>query len=388
MPHPAGGTISAIVATYNRGKVIEECLNSIFAQTRPPHQVVVVDDGSDDDTGPVVAGFGGRVTYLKKENGGKASALNLGMPLLTGDYIWIFDDDDLALPDCLARLAEVLDREPELGFVYSNHWLGDTDADDRIVTTRLHRRNPIPPSRAALAVMKSYSFAMQGILVRRQCYEAAGPFDVEMLRSADYEMMIRLACRYRFAAIEEPTFILRRHDGARGPAALRHAGDDSQRSRIHAEYDGKIGLIMRRDLPLTQYLTGAPGQGPLSNGEKRTALLTRMSIMAGKGLVAEMIRDLEEACAVPVGLPLTRHECALCEEAMHFPYFWPGLADRSEEFMRGLRRCSATRVGRQAIRQFAQGMFSHAKSYRAPLSERARRLLYVGRFSVVSIGRP
>jgi hypothetical protein len=384
---PPGGTISAIVATYNRGKLIAECLNSIFAQTRPPQQVVVVDDGSDDDTSQVIARFGGRITYVKQRNGGRASALNRGMPLLTGDYVWIFDDDDLALPDCLARLAEVLDREPELGFVYSNHLLGDTDADDKIVTTRLHRRSPIPPDRAALAVMKSYSFAMQGMLVRRQCYEAAGPFDVAMLRSSDYEMMIRLVCRYRFAAIEEPTFILRRHGGARGPAALRHAGDDSQRSRIHAEYDGKIGLIMRRDLPLTQYLTGAPGQRVLSSGEKRMALLTRMSIMAGKGLVAEMIQDLEDACAVPVGSPLSPQECALCEEAMHFPYFWLGLQDRSEEFVRGLRRCSATRVGRQAIRQFATGMFNHAKSYRAPLPERARRLFYIGQFAVLLIRR-
>lgn len=379
------------MATYNRADLIEESLNSVLAQTRPPDQVVVIDDGSEDDTGRVVARFGGRVTYLRKENGGKASALNIGLPLLTGDYVWIFDDDDLALPDSLAKLAAMLDKDRELGFVYSNHLLGDTDAHGKIVQKRLLRQKRVPPDRVFVQVMKGYFFAQQGMLVRRRCYDVVGPFNETMLRAPDYEMMVRLARRCRCASIEEPTFILRRHESARGPKALRHEGDDAQRARVHMEYDGRIGLMIRRDVPLAEFIHRSPDTAALSPQEERTALLTRMSIMAGKGLLAEMVQDLEAACAIPVSdsdaqSRLTSEERALCEESMHYGYFWRRLPDCSSEFMRGLRRCSSTSIARQAIRQFAKGMFVHAKSYGDPVPERVRRLSYFCRFALLTLG--
>ena len=92
------GRVSVLMPTFNRGGMLSEALDSVLGQSIPPHQVVVIDDGSTDDTSERVARYGARIDYIRKDNGGKSSALNLGLTHVTGDYVWVFDDDDVALP--------------------------------------------------------------------------------------------------------------------------------------------------------------------------------------------------------------------------------------------------------------------------------------------------
>jgi glycosyltransferase involved in cell wall biosynthesis len=117
-------TVSVIVPTFNRAHCIGECLESLLVQTVPPLEIVVIDDGSEDGTADVLARYGDRIRYVRKENGGKPRAVNLGLSLAQGALIWIFDDDDVALPDAIERRLEVLEAKPGIGFVYGQHFIG------------------------------------------------------------------------------------------------------------------------------------------------------------------------------------------------------------------------------------------------------------------------
>jgi len=116
MPLPL---ISILMTAYNYGAFIEEAVDSVLSQNYPPDrmEVVVVDDGSSDDTAYRLTKYGPRIRYLQKPNGGQASALNLGFTLCTGEIISLIDADDVFFPEKLSRVAEAFE-DPELGMFY------------------------------------------------------------------------------------------------------------------------------------------------------------------------------------------------------------------------------------------------------------------------------
>src|SRR6266404_4268062 len=96
--------ISVVITTYNYGRFVEECVDSVLAQDYPSDrvEVIVVDDGSTDDTAERVKRYGTRIEYLRKANGGQASALNAGFAKARGEIISLLDADDYFLPGKLA----------------------------------------------------------------------------------------------------------------------------------------------------------------------------------------------------------------------------------------------------------------------------------------------
>ena len=112
---------SAIVPTHNRARYIAEALDSLLGQHMPFHELIVIDDASTDETSDVLAGYRDQARIIElTANSGKAAALNMAIPLATGDYIWLFDDDDVALPDALSRHIELLTERDDVDFTYSD----------------------------------------------------------------------------------------------------------------------------------------------------------------------------------------------------------------------------------------------------------------------------
>ena len=112
--------ITVLVIAYNYGRFIEAAIDSVLTQDFPGDQVeiIVVDDGSTDDTAERVRKYGERVQYFYKTNGGQASALNLGIAKATGEFVTFLDADDFFLPGKLARVVEAFRRDTKLGMVY------------------------------------------------------------------------------------------------------------------------------------------------------------------------------------------------------------------------------------------------------------------------------
>jgi len=100
--------VTAVIATCNRAHYLGEALDSVLRQTMPPAQVIVVNDGSTDATEAVLGRYGERIEVINQENGGKSRALNRAMAKVRGEYLWIFDDDDIAVPQSLERHLAVL----------------------------------------------------------------------------------------------------------------------------------------------------------------------------------------------------------------------------------------------------------------------------------------
>jgi glycosyltransferase involved in cell wall biosynthesis len=125
-------SVSVVIDTYNYGRYVEEAVDSVLGQDYPVEQreVIVVDDGSTDDTPKRVRKYGDAVKYLRKENGGQASAFNYGLERARGEIVAFLDSDDYWLPGKLKRVMEGFEQNPEVGMVYHNFY--ELDAEGRL----------------------------------------------------------------------------------------------------------------------------------------------------------------------------------------------------------------------------------------------------------------
>jgi glycosyltransferase involved in cell wall biosynthesis len=111
--------VSILINNYNYGRFIGEAIESALAQTYDQTEIVVVDDGSTDNSLDVIAGYDQRIRVVAKENGGQASAFNAGFAASKGEIICFLDSDDLFLPDKVDRVVEVLNRYPQAGWCFN-----------------------------------------------------------------------------------------------------------------------------------------------------------------------------------------------------------------------------------------------------------------------------
>jgi hypothetical protein len=368
----SGTSVSVLVPTFNRAHYLGECLDSLLAQSVPPREIVVIDDGSEDATPEIVRAYGERIRYVRKENGGKPRAVNLGLSLAGGDLIWIFDDDDVALPDAIETRLAALHANPGAAFVYAPHYYGHDGPDGRIVRGCLHALPAHDPDRFFHDLMLGCFFHLATALVPAALYRELGGFDTELLSSEDYDMQLRLARAYPAVQSTAPVFVFRQHTGPRGAKAIRYSG--TQRSRVFRRFDQRVGQKLRASLQLGDYLV--PRQaGPLDPVAMRAARLERLAVMAGKGCLAEFFTDLGELLAdLRPGEGLGEGERRAISGAVRGGYAdaaildeWPLVVD----YVHGLRhhRCHGA-----AVRAMAHGFLTLAAGYPGSAGERLKRL--------------
>lgn len=362
--------VSIIVPTFNRANYIAECLDSLLNQTMPALEIIVIDDGSEDGTSEIVQRYGQRIRYVRKENGGKPAAVNLGLSLAHGELIWIFDDDDVALPRAIENRVKVLQERPEAGFVFSPHYYGTDGPDGRIQQGRLHTIPSYSADNFFFELMKGCFFHLATALVRADVYRSVGGFDAELLRSQDYDMQLRLAQTCQAVSCSEPSFVFRQHDGVRGAKKIRFSVD--QRDKLFHQFDQRIGRKLRANLQLGEFLVPARQEGQLDANGRRQALLGRMTVMGSKACLPEMAEDLQDYLAtLPSGtLPSARERLAIMA-AVCTGYTPNAIANRWNEFRELLARLPSSSAGRQVRRSIATGMFRLAKGYPGSLTNRA-----------------
>lgn len=329
--------VTAIVPTYNRARYLSEAIRGILGQTLPPSQVLVVDDGSTDNTRDVVAAFGSSVQYISKSNGGKSSALNLGLQHATGASVWIFDDDDLPEPDALERLAAALHAHPECGFSYGDYDLFSISEDGK------HRYTPVPfpsvqPDELYFALMERSFILQGGLLVRKLCYDAVGPFDESLVRSQDLEMMLRLARRFRGVKIRGITYHMRQHAGTRGSQAAPVAANRMVEGWVKA--DRVIFSRIYSTHQLSDFLPFFDGS-ELTIDQTLTALIRRCCIMARKGIWGCAADDLRRVSEIGRGVnrtKLTKEQTEILRRVFDLFSYAPHTFDDAGEFRRALKQ--------------------------------------------------
>jgi glycosyltransferase involved in cell wall biosynthesis len=125
--------VSVLIDTYNYGRFVEQAIDSVLSQDFPEAQreILVVDDGSTDDTAERVRKYGSKIRYFHKPNGGQASAFNLGFAHARGEVIALLDGDDYWLPGKLKRICEEFAKDPELGMIYHPYLEIDLRTNER-----------------------------------------------------------------------------------------------------------------------------------------------------------------------------------------------------------------------------------------------------------------
>jgi len=159
--------ISCVVPVFNGARYLEECLESVLSQTHPPFEVIVVDDGSTDDTPSVARTFEPRIRYFRQDNAGPAAARKRGVELCRGDLVAFQDADDLWHPTKLARqVARFVERpELDLSVVHlQNFW-----EDELVEEARRFADHPLSRPRPG--------YTAQAIVARRQLFTRIGSLD-------------------------------------------------------------------------------------------------------------------------------------------------------------------------------------------------------------------
>lgn len=131
--------VSVLIPTFNRARVIRRCVDSALSQTYRPLEIIVVDDGSTDDTRAVLASYGDKVVYIYQENAGLASARNVGLAVANGEYVAFLDSDDLWMPWKLEVQVGIMRQIPDLALIWTD--MTAVDPTGRVVRTAYLRTN-------------------------------------------------------------------------------------------------------------------------------------------------------------------------------------------------------------------------------------------------------
>jgi len=205
--------VTVLIDTYNYGRFIEEAIDSVLAQDFPAAQmeVLVVDDGSTDDTAERVRKYGSRVQYFYKTNGGQGSAFNWGLRKSKGEIVALLDADDYWLPGKLRRVVEEFDRHPEAGMVYHRLEQFDMRRGTRSDGSFVAISGFVPASRKSL--LSYILYPTSSLAFRRRCIEPLLPIPEGLRVQADSHLSGLIIFLAPIVALEESLAVYRVHGG-------------------------------------------------------------------------------------------------------------------------------------------------------------------------------
>ena len=198
-------TFSIIIPTYNRAATLPRTLRSVFEQSYDDFEVIVVDDGSTDDTAAALAPFRERITYLKQRNAGPGAARNLGLAHARGAYVTFLDSDDLLFPWTLATLAEVIARHDTPALVLSDT-LRFTKERDITAQPRASLQTTLKAAGWPdyLSAAHAGYRITTGVIARAEVLREHGGFSTDITSSEDHDLFLRLGEAAGFVFVTSP----------------------------------------------------------------------------------------------------------------------------------------------------------------------------------------
>ncbi len=209
-----------MIAAHNSAHTIAKTVASVRLQTFQDWELLVVDDGSTDETARIVESIPDtRIRVIKQANSGPAAARNTGLQSARGGLISTLDSDDLWMPAYLEHMTALLERAPEAHVAYIDAWtLDDETGRIRRTSAMKYQRPPVPPPASASAffdVLLVRNFVYNSVTMRREVAEAVGGFDVRFWGTEDWELWLRIASEgYRFARADERLAVYRQRAGS------------------------------------------------------------------------------------------------------------------------------------------------------------------------------
>ncbi len=211
-------TVSVVIPTYNAARYVEAAVASVLGQTFKDVEVLVVDDGSTDETEAVLSRYRSAVRYLRQENGGVSAARNRGIQESTGRYVAFLDADDTWFPEKLDRQVAALGSSGRHRACYSAHVIC-TEALEPLSVQRGVRKSS---SLEGLLLIGNVVGTPSSVLCDRSLFSIVGGFDPRLSQCADWDMWVRLATVSEFLYLDEPLVMYRQHGSnmSRAPKLL------------------------------------------------------------------------------------------------------------------------------------------------------------------------
>jgi len=201
-------TVSVNIPCHDSASHLKETIVSVLGQTLKDLEVIVIDDGSTDDTGKIVASFkDDRIKYYYQENKGLPNARNKAMEMSRGEYIAFLDHDDLWLPTKLEKQVDLLNSHSDIALVYSNYFCFFPNGKKKLVL-----KGRQPQDDAFEGFLCNYPVGILTAMVRKKVIDRLGLFfDENVTLCEDYDFFIRLAYQAKAAYITEPLALYRIH---------------------------------------------------------------------------------------------------------------------------------------------------------------------------------
>lgn len=211
-------TIAVVVVCYNQGHFLADALDSVVAQTRPADEIILVDDGSVDETSHVANKYQ-NVRYIWQGNRGLSAARNTGLASTTSHFVLFLDSDDMLNPEALESALAAMLADPRCAFVYGGYRQVTTDRAE------IATHNPISPCGAFDSLLRLGNYiAMHGtVLYNRTVLHDSGGFDPSLYSCEDYDVYLRLARHHYIGTYATIAADYRCYSGSMSGKALKMA---------------------------------------------------------------------------------------------------------------------------------------------------------------------
>jgi len=203
-----GPMVSVIMPTYNRVDYLPQTLDSLRAQSLRDYEVLIVDDGSTDDTADLIRARPEPIRYLWQENAGPAAARNRGLKEARGQFVAFLDSDDLWKPRFLEAMTDCLQSNPDVDVAFCKF----VTIDDQGRILRGHHKKP-HAGRITEPLFASTFITTPSILARLRVIRDAGGLNPTLQTNEDYDLWLRLSLHHRFGFVDEPLCLRRSHPG-------------------------------------------------------------------------------------------------------------------------------------------------------------------------------
>jgi len=196
--------ISVIIPTYNRGWIVKEAIDSVLSQNFLDFELIVVDDGSTDNTKDILNAYKNNIKVLKHNNQGVSAARNKGISLASGMFIAFLDSDDLWMPDKLSMQVDFFNKNKEALICQTEEiWIRN---NVRVNPKKRHKKLSgmiFEPSLCLCMVSPS------AVMIKKELFEAVGLFDENLPACEDYDLWLRISSGYPVYLIDTPLIIKR-----------------------------------------------------------------------------------------------------------------------------------------------------------------------------------
>jgi len=285
--------VSVLLPTYNRARFLEEAIDSVLRQTLEDLELIVVDDGSSDETPALLAAIEDpRLRCTRQPHSGISATLNRALSAARGEYIARLDSDDLWLPNMLATLVPILDLRRDAGVAYAQ---GQAMTADGHPLAHVQGLPPRFANDSLRSIVYDDCTCNIALIARRSCFERVGTYDKNLIANEDWDMWLRVARQFDFVFVEQVVARIRWHDGnLTGPGSADFTAVLDARTRpldkLFAEPDLPAAVRAMRPIAYTNvYLYRA--QRFVRSGQYRRAIgELRSALTSGPGIVSPLLR--------------------------------------------------------------------------------------------------